>query len=150
MPNYQLKPDGGAGEFETIPQGLVLDAELLEVKEKTMPFKDDDGNEIVKVEFSFKVIEEGQWKNRRVWGQTPTTFSMNPSCKLRSWVQELLNVPRLPADFALDTDDLVGLTCRVAIDHRIQKKPDGDITREFVSDVIRGHEREGVAASEIF
>lgn len=136
MPKYTLSENS----YQQIPEGSVLGAEVLEVKEKKMPFTDDNGNDIFKVEFKF-LITDDEFSGRNIWGNTPTTFSENPDCKLRSWTQEILQLDAVPVGFSLDTEHLVGMPCRVQIGHRIQTKGDQKIVRDYVADVIRARTR---------
>ena len=153
VPKYTLQEGSDKPQrkqYALIPEGTVLNAEIMKIEEKVLPFTDDDGNPIKKVEFSFLVTDE-KYSNRRLWGQTSTKFVDNPNCKLRSWTCELMGLDTIPNDFTLDTDQLVGLPCRVTVGHRTVKGKDGeeDTQREFVADVIRVRSH-APSASSIF
>ena len=107
--------DGENREFTIIPEDTVLEAELLEMNRKLMPYKNDDGDDVYKVEFTFRVVEDGEYKNRRVWGNTSTAFVNHPDCRLYSWVKALLGVEDLPGGFAFRPKDLLGSKARVVI-----------------------------------
>lgn len=125
MPVYESKPtpEGYTGNsskpFALIPEDTVLDAEVGAVKDDIKPFnkKDDKGNDtgipVVKPTFTFLTSFDGQ--DRKVWGETWPEFYPHPDCQLWSWTKEILGVDNLDPDFVLDTDDLVGLKCRVTM-----------------------------------
>lgn len=131
-----------AEEFETIPENSVLEAEIVDCRERETIF-DIDRNDPSKgkqreVSFRFRVTEDGDWYNRQVFGRTPTTFSTHPDCKLRIWVQEILDFDELPEGFEFEPEDLVGLTTRVVIGNRPKTNQDGSITqKEYVDQVQR-------------
>lgn len=126
-------------ERPKIPDGEVLQAEVLEVKRQTKPWKDDDGKDVEKISFKFKITEDGPYKDQFVWGETSTAFNSGSECRLRIWVQELLGEDDLPKGFKLDLGSglLDGLSCRVAIGQR-----QNQTTKKvyvFVSDVMRSN-----------
>lgn len=129
-------------EFTLIPEDTVLESELLGMEKKTMPFKDDDGNDVVKVEWTFKVTQDGEFKNRRVWGQTSTVFTSHEDCKMRAWVQELLAVDELTPGFKFKTADLINNSARIVIGQRswTDKKTNEPRTVNTVKDVIRSRQ----------
>lgn len=142
--------DAGGEERTIIPDGTNVRAKVLEIKEQQSIFdeEDSDGNKILnedgtpkkKMQVSFKFqVDEGEHKGSVVYGNTNTTFSMHPNCKLRVWVQEILGRDSLRSGFKLDTEMLEGLTCRINIAVRNGKKQaDGTIKRtNYVSDVFR-------------
>lgn len=133
--------DGGDGslkrEFETISDNSILEAEVVSVEKVVKPFKDEHGQPIVRVEFEFKVVDQ-QHKGRRLWGDTPTTFTTHPDCKMTAWVTEILAVESLPADFRFNTDSLNGSRARVVVGLREAK--DGKPARNYVKDVIRSRD----------
>lgn len=133
-------------ELEKIPDGEILQAEVVKVGKQTKPWKDDDGNDVVRVNFEFRVTEEGPFFGRRVWGETPTTFSTHSDCKLRVWIQELLGEDDLPKGFNLKTSMVEGLPCRIAVAQRTNQTTKK--TTNFVADVIRAARTP--AAADVF
>lgn len=130
-------------EFEPIPDGLVVEAELLSVQIKPKKIR---GEEMERVEFAFKIVD-GDFKNRRVWGDTSTAFVDHPECRLRAWTQEIMGVD-LPKGFKLDTDALVGSRCRVAISAYEWEPKDAPGTKKHgarVQDVIRSKSQLGMS-----
>jgi hypothetical protein len=99
-------------KFSIIPEGTWVDAEVLKVDEVEKPYKDDDGNPVKKVEFTFGFSWEGE--DRKAWGETSTKFVYHPGCKLRNWAQEILSA-ELPEEFVLNTDHLEGGKCQVRL-----------------------------------
>jgi hypothetical protein len=134
MPVFILEESNFAGPID---DDEILPARVVGIKERIKPFKDDDGNEIKRVEFAF-VIEtpEGSHDGQKLWGDTSTVFSNNPNCKLFAWSQEILG-QELPGGYALDTDTLVGQNCRVIVGLRKYEKDGKEQTRNFVKDVVR-------------
>lgn len=147
--------DGEKRAFVTIPEGEILEVEVTKVQKAVKPFKDDDGNPVVKVEFTFSVVDDN-YNGRLLWGETPTTFTTHPDCKLRSWVQEILAVTELPPGFEFNTDTIIGSRARAVV--AIREYPDkqtGEIKqRNYVSDVIRSRDAisvgSGLADAEPF
>lgn len=131
-----------AEEFPVIPENAVLAAEIVDCKERETMWdidkEDPTKGKQREVSFRFRITEDGDWYNRQVFGRTPTTFSTHPDCKLRVWVQEILDFDELPADFEFEPEDLVGMTTRVLIGNRPKNNADGTVgKKEFVESVQR-------------
>jgi len=143
--------EGEKKEFDIIPDDTILGAVVVKSEKAVKPYKDDDGNPIIKVEFSFKVTDEGEYRNRRVWGETPTTFTTHPDCKLRAWVQEALAVAELPKDFTFNLADLNDQPVRVVVGVRSwTDKSTGNLQeRNYVKDVIRDRDHAEAVASAV-
>lgn len=120
--------EGGAREYTLIPEGSILDAEILdvEVRDSYYFWVDPDDHSKGKekeVSFKFKVTEPGPNKDDWIWGSTSTVFNTHPNCKLRLWVEEIFAVEdSLPADFTLDTSDLKGQPVRIVVENYYSKK----------------------------
>jgi len=150
---FELGDSSGSGsgdektEFVVIPEDTMVEAELLGMEKKKMPFQDDNGNDVFKVEWTFKITEEGEYKNRRVWGQTSTIFTSHEDCKMRAWVQEILAVDELSPGFKFKTGDLVNEKARIVIGQRSYTTRDGEArTVNTVKDVIRARAAKPAAA----
>ena len=128
-------------EFDVIPEGSVLVAEIVNVEERETPWlvDENDPSKGKKSQVSFRFsVSDGEHKGRTLFGNTPTTFTNHPDCKLRAWVQEVLGENALPVGFSLDLDTLVGLPVKIAVAHRVKNNADGSTSvKEYVSDVIR-------------
>lgn len=123
---------------DAIPDGTVLPAVVETILERESPFKKDDGSTQMEVNFRFRVTS-GEYKDRVLFGTTPTTFSTDPRCKLRVWVQEIMGMDELPANTKVDTDHLQGLTCNIVVAERFSKGADGKtlVSKNRVQDVKR-------------
>lgn len=133
---------GESEERPVIPDGEVLAVRIIKCEVGTSPFKNDDGSERQQVSFTFKVTEPGEFEDLYLFGNTPTTFTTHPDCKLRGWVEEILGGDALPVDFELDTDDLVNLDCRVRVGVRDRVGQDGKtpVKKNFVRDVLPAYD----------
>lgn len=129
MPIYQDSP---TQDFPVIEEYTTLDVEVELCEERDSIFRDDDGNVQRKVAFKFHVLD-GEHKDRRLWGDTPTTWSQNEKCKLRMWAQQIMGRTYGPGE-PLNTDDLVGRRCRAVVAVRT-KKADGSKSN-YISDVL--------------
>lgn len=135
-------------EFDAIPDGEILEAILDTCEQReSRYFKNADDTPQLEVSFRFRVIEDGDWFDRIVFGNTPTTFSTHSDCKLRMWVQELLSEDQLPVGFKFDTDTLVGQPCRIVVS---QYKSKAGKAGNSVQDVLRARTTSARLASEIF
>lgn len=147
---YTLKE---AEKFSVIPEGAILEAEVVKAQEQDSFFWVDKNDESKgkqrEVSFRFAITDDAEFVDdetgetvsfagRQLFGRTPTTFSNHPDCKLRVWVQEILGVDELPVGFEFEPEDLEGLPVKVAVGHYQKKNADGTTTpKETVSDVIR-------------
>lgn len=138
-------------EYKRIPEDTELIAEVRGVQIRKMPFneKDREGNDLgvpaERFEFEFKIVEEGDWKNYRVWGETFKEFERKSNCRLYQWVQELYG-QELGPDFVLKFEDLIGMKARIKIGIATWEKKDGSGqgSKNFVRWVsrLRGDEPE--------
>jgi hypothetical protein len=135
MATIQMKSSSDVEEYserEPIPDRSVFEAEILSIDLRDTPF-DDEHSDVPrkKQQFNFKlnITEEGPFLNRYVWGSVGEWFSDDPRCRMTQWVRAILDTDILPADFAFDTEDLVGEKCRVVIGSKkratsVEGKPD--------------------------
>lgn len=141
MPEFVCEPSGFEGGDDNdrpavIPEDEVLEAEVTRIKQITKPYKDDDNNDVKRVEFSF-LVEDGQgYDGRRIKGDTPTTFSENEKCRLRNWAQEIMGV-EIPSGFKLNTDDLEDSKVRIVVGQRKYTKDNEERIYNFVKDLMR-------------
>lgn len=143
------KKNNSGGEFALIPAGTVLRAQVNKVSKDTKPWKNKTtGEAIVKVSFEFQVIEEGEFENRRVWGETWPEFTDDAGCVLRAWVQEILGVDTLEPGFSFRPSDLVGLTTRIDVGIDSWTGKDGESrSKNDILDVMRDKEGVSVGSS---
>lgn len=135
-------PDGEKKEYKVIPAGKYL-AEILDVEVRDGFFwvdvEDHSKGKQKKVNFKFAVDEDGEWKNWKVFGDTPTTFNNHENCKLRRWVEEIFAYDDLPAGFKLDTSDLIGQPVYMIVAHKTynDKTTGQPVTKAFVENLVR-------------
>lgn len=112
---YTLEESTGE-DYTLIPEDTILGVKVTKVETVTTKMTDEITGEPVKqVEFTFVVTDDGDYQSRKVWGKTSTKFTTHEKCRLRAWTQEILAVDELPPGFKLDTDGLVGNSCRVVV-----------------------------------
>lgn len=137
MPTYELEESDFAGYID---DDTIFEANLVGVRQVEKPFTDDDGNKVNKVEFKFTLIDpDGNFDGTPQWGETPTRFNSHPDCRLRNWASAILGT-ELPIGYRLDTDVLLGNTCRVVIGLREYEKDGATKKRNSVKDVIPSRE----------
>ena len=134
---YEGGENAEKSAWTPIEDNTVLVAELIEVKHVTKNFKDESGKNVEKMQFTFRV-EDGEFVNRRVRGETSTFFTNHKNCKMRVWVEELL-ASEIPVGFRLDTDALVGLKARILVGKKVAPRLDGtgEWVDNFIKDVMR-------------
>jgi hypothetical protein len=145
-------------EFVAIPEGEVLEAEIVSAEVKESPFwKDQNDHSKGKqqqVGFKFRIVESGEYEDRVIFGNTPTTFTSHPDCKLRVWVLEILGEDEFPLGFRFNTDNLVGMFVKVVVGNYDKKNADGTTSkRDRVDTLIRlsgGAEFEEFSEPETF
>jgi hypothetical protein len=113
----------------TIPEDTIVPARLDEIKIHEFTWtdykdKDNPGKPMQKTSQVFNwwfEVTGGEYKGRRVKGQTDLRLSNHPRNKFRMWAEALLGRD-LPVGMKIDTDDLVGLACELSIKHKADKK----------------------------
>lgn len=140
-------------EFEAIPEGELLEAEIVNCELRETPFLIDENDpskgKKEQVSFRFRIVEDGPYFGRTLFGNTPTTFTTHPDCKLRVWVQEILGMDSLPIDFEFDTETLIGATVKVIVGNRFKTAADGSqVAKDYVDTVARSGDM--VFADEAF
>ena len=128
IPRQEEKPQA---EREPIPDASVLEAEVISVElRESDRFKDSEGNPSQSINFKFNITEEGEFKDRWVWGSTPPWLNDSPRCKLRHWVEAILDVDLLPPDYLLETDNLHGLPVKVIVSAAQSKTQPGRVVNK--------------------
>jgi len=109
--------DSGADKAWTpIPDNTFFDAEVLSVATVKKPYKSkDDGSDVYRVEWEFQITGEGEYKSRKIKGETSKAFVKHPDCKLFMWVQSTFG-KELPSGFQFNTETLVGVACRIHVE----------------------------------
>jgi len=111
-------------EYATIPAGTLLEAIVDDVDTRTFKWNNPDTGkteEVTKLRWNFIVTEEGEYKGKKVHGETSTTFTNHPNCKAMNWAMALTG-RTFPPESKLDTDELMGLAAKVAMINREDKQ----------------------------
>jgi hypothetical protein len=128
---FELEESEFAGYID---DGARYAATVAGIKKREKPFKDDNGQAIIRVEFHFKLIADDGHDGQDIWGDTSTRFNSHPECRLKQWSEAILGMHLAP-HFRLDTDMLLDRHCFVVIGKKEWQK-DGELkVRNFVRDV---------------
>ena len=115
MPKYTAEE---SQPFELIPEGTILAAKVKSIEEVSeyggKPLK------FPKLDWKFEVTEAGPWEDYTVRGSTSQKFTLHEKAKLTNWSATLLG-RMFEVGEGLDTDDLIGLPCRILIEHQQDK-----------------------------
>ena len=137
MATLKSKPPSET-EFFTIPAGELLEATVEEVEIREFDWNNPDKGgateHIVKLRWNFLITDEGEWKGKKIHGETSPTFTNHPNCKAMNWAMALTGRPYPPGE-ELDTDDLMGLRCRIAIINRQDKKDETKVWHTVVAPI---------------
>jgi hypothetical protein len=63
-----------------IDDGQPYGAQVVGVRLREKPYKDDAGNAVKKIEFHFKLVSDDGHDGQDIWGETSTKFNTHPSC----------------------------------------------------------------------
>ncbi len=112
----KLTVDEG-GDLELIPENDQVNAMLTSVELNEFTY---EGEDIKKMRWHFTVTDEGAWKGKDITGDTSLTFSAHPNCRAYSWAVAIAGRDyEVASEF--DSDDLLGMRCRILIGHKTQK-----------------------------
>jgi len=101
-----------------IPDGELLEAEVIGIQKVEKPFKDKTtGEPVFRMEWQFKVTEDGPYFGRKIKGDTSTAFKRHPECRFFMWAQEIIG-QELPAGIDFDTDSVINSPCRILVSAR--------------------------------
>lgn len=95
--------------FEMIPEGTIVAAKVESIEMKTLDFGD-------RLNWKFEILEP-QWEGYKVNGSTSLKFTIDPPSKFYEWAVQLLG-RTFELGESVDTDDLIGLPCRIEIEHK--------------------------------
>lgn len=96
--------------FEMIPEGTIIAAKVSEIEQTTLDFGD-------RLNWKFEVTEAGPFQEYKINGSTSLKFTVDPASKFYEWACQLLG-RTFDVGEAVDTDDLIGLSCRIEIEHQ--------------------------------
>jgi hypothetical protein len=78
---------------------------------------------IEKLKWLFTVTEpDNEWFGADIIGETSINFNPHPNCKPYHWVKALTGKAFSEDDPAFSTDNLIGLPCRILIEHKPGKE----------------------------
>ena len=112
---------GDAQEFELIPENDIVNVQLSDVELRTFTWQGDD---VEKLKWTFIIKDPGPWQGREIWGDTSTNFTAHPNCRAYNWVAAITGRQYGPSE-EFDTDELVGMPCRVLVMHKKDTKVEG-------------------------
>lgn len=102
--------EASESSFEMIPEGTIIAAKVSEIEQKTLDFGD-------RLNWKFEITEEGPFKEYKINGSTSMKFTIDPPSKFYEWTVQLLG-RSFELGEVVDTDDLIGLPCRIEIEHQ--------------------------------
>lgn len=113
MPTFTLRApnEDEIAREKPLPSGETFNAEVTAIDEKVLPFKTKDGDDVTRIEFTFRILDEPH-NGKIISGEVYPEFYISDRCQLRNWAQELLQA-EIGDGFSLDTDMLVGKRCRI-------------------------------------
>lgn len=129
MPTFKT---AGAADSEYTPpydEDEIIDASLADVEFHTFNWNNPKTGKVEtvnKLRWKFLITEDGPMKGKELQGETTTNFAAHPNCKAYNWYVKISGHSPAEGEEA-DTDDLVGLPCRVVIGHQKDKKEEGRI-----------------------
>lgn len=100
--------------FEMIPEGTIIAAKVAEIEKKTLDFGD-------RLNWKFEITESGPYKEYKINGSTSLKFTIDPPSKFYEWAVQLTG-RTFEVGESVDTDDLIGLPCRIEIEHQQDKQ----------------------------
>lgn len=116
----KIKSEEGGPEFALLEENDVVHARLAGVEPHEFEW---DGETVKKFKWTFVVNdpEAGDWDGKEIFGDTSQTFTAHPNCKAYAWVKSITGRSYEHGE-ELDTDDLLGMPCRVMIGHKDDKQ----------------------------
>lgn len=135
MPTYELREEADKVIFE---EGTILIVEVVSIKEQEKKSQ-RTGKDYKKLQWTFAIQAPGEeYDGQYIYGDTFPDFSTRSECELRSWAQSIMAV-EFPKGFSLNTDDLIGMQCRLAVGWREYDDPKDNTKKRqtnFVRDVF--------------
>jgi hypothetical protein len=107
-----------SGVSDLIPAGEIVQAKLMDVEEREFTYKDEL---VQKLRWHFIVTEEGPWQQKVITGETSRAFTPHPNCRAYQWAVNIVG-HKFEEGESLDTGDLLGLPCKIVIEHRPDKQ----------------------------
>ena len=116
----KLKTGDSASEFELIGENEIVNARVGGVEPNEFTY---NGEEVKKLRWTFVIDEPemAQHHGNNVWGDTSQAFVSHPNCKAYNWTAAITG-RQYDSGEELDTDDLLGMPCRIMIMHKPDNK----------------------------
>ena len=136
-----VKMTAEESSFEMIPEGEIVSAKVVDIERK----KFDWGE---RLNWKFEVTEPGNWLEYKINGSTSLKFTIDPPSKFYEWSVQLLGRTFDVGD-DVETEDLIGLPCRIEIDYQ----PDKDDEKKNwmrAGTVIGPRGASGVTSEDVF
>lgn len=99
--------------FEMIPEGEIVSAKVVEIRAEVLDFGP-------RLNWAFEVTES-PWEGTRILGSSSQKFTIDPPSKFYEWACQLLG-RTFEVGEGIDTDDLIGLPCRIEIEYKDDKE----------------------------
>ena len=128
--------------FEMIPEGDIVAAKVVDIEKKTFDWGD-------RLNWKFEVNEPGEeWHEYNINGSTSLKFTIDPPSKFYEWSVELLG-RTFDVGESVETDDLIGLACRIEIEYQADKDDPKKLWMR-AGTVIRARGASGVTSEDVF
>lgn len=116
----KIKSEAPGPEFQLLDENELVHARLSNVEEHEFTW---DNETVEKFKWTFIITdpEAGDWDGKDVYGDTSRTFTAHPNCKAYAWVKAITGRAYEQGE-ELDTDDLIGMPCRIMIMHKGDKQ----------------------------
>ncbi len=127
--------------FEMIPEGEIVAAKVVGIEGKSFDWGE-------RLNWKFEVTEKGTWEGYKINGSTSLKFTIDPPSKFYEWSVELLG-RTFDVGESVETDDLIGLACRIEIEWQ-EDKDDEKKHWMRASTLIRARGTSGVTSEDVF
>ena len=88
----------------------VYKATVVRISERELTF---EGKTRPGLEITFQIQDDPDFSGVEISGVTTLLAKLTPKSKLRQWAEAILNT-KFSEGYELDTDDLIGKTCRIS------------------------------------
>lgn len=136
-----VKMTAEESSFEMIPEGEIVAAKVVGIEGKSFDWGD-------RLNWKFEVTEKGTWEGYKINGSTSLKFTIDPPSKFYEWSVELLG-RTFEVGESVETDDLIGLPCRIEIEWQEDKDDEKKHWMRAYS-LIRARGSSGVTSEDVF
>lgn len=136
-----VKMTAEESSFEMIPEGEIVAAKVVGIEGKSFDWGE-------RLNWKFEVTEEGTWEGYKINGSTSLKFTIDPPSKFYEWSVELLG-RTFEIGESVETDDLIGLPCRIEIEWQEDKDDEKKHWMRAYS-IIRARGSSGVTSEDVF